>query len=70
MRLRGLDLLGSSFHVWYDDATVCAQLAEGGDGGAPLLLRVLATGATTPLTAGGGPACAPVQAVEVAGVGF
>ena len=72
VRLRGLDLLGSSFHLWYDDARVCAQLAaeQRGGGGPPLLLRVLATGAASPLSAGGSPVCVPAQAVEVAGVGY
>ena len=82
VKLRGLDLLGSSFDMWYNATALCAQLqaqqADGGSsgsrhvtrgGGQPLLLRLLASGATFPLSAGG-PSCAPLQAVEVAGEGF
>ncbi len=68
VRLRGLDLLGAALDVWYDAVNVCAQLQAGG-GGAPLEMRVLASGARTPLSAAEA-VCVPVQAFEVAGVGY
>ena len=69
LKLRGLHLLGAVFDFEYDDATLCAALqAGGGGGGAPLELRVLASGQRLPLAAA--QVCVAVQAVEVAGVGF
>ena len=66
--LRGLSLLGTKFDLRYDCATLCAALQRGGARAAPLELRVLASGARTPLSEA--PACTPVAAVEVAGIGF
>lgn len=67
MKLRGLSLLGAKFDFWFDADNVCAAL-HAGSSGAPLELRVLATGARTALTAE--QVCTPLAAVEVAGVGF
>jgi hypothetical protein len=83
--LRGLDLLGTAFDFSYDADSLCATLQAAPAGGvvgaggssssaavaAPLELRVLATGQRIAMTQGGPPACVtPVQAVEVAGVGY
>ena len=68
LTLRGLSLLGAKFDFSYDAATLCVALQKGAAAGAPLELRVLPSGARTPVTAA--PACMPVAAVEVAGVGF
>ena len=69
VKLRGLHLLGVAFDVAYDAEQLCAALQPGGAAGAPALeLRVPATGQRTPL--GAAQVCVPVQAVEVAGVGF
>ena len=67
VRLRGLHLLGVAFDFAYDDAQICVAL-QGAGGGAPLELRVVASGQRTPLAAAA--VCVDVQAVEVAGVGF
>lgn len=70
VKLRGLDLLGTAFDFAYDNATICATLQPVQSGaGAPLELRVLASNQSLPLSASA-PACVPVQAVEVAGVGY
>lgn len=70
VKLRGLDLLGVAFDFWYDGGRVCAALQPGQPAGA-LEFVVLATGARTPLADPSTPACvSPVQAVEVAGVGY
>ena len=66
MKLRGLHLLGAAFDFSWDDARICVALQAAG--GAPLELRVVASGQRVPVAAA--PACVAVQAVEVAGVGF
>lgn len=69
MKLRGLSLLGAKFDLWFDADQLCAALQAGAVlPGAPLELRVLASGTRTLLTTT--PACTPVAAIEVAGVGF
>lgn len=69
VKLRGMHLLGSAFDFEYDANQLCATLQAGQPAGAPPLeLRVLATGSRMPL--GTMPTCVPVQAVEVAGVGY
>ena len=68
VKLRGLSLLGAKFDVWYDADTLCAALQGGASGGAPLELRVLASGTRAPLTSA--PACTPLAAIEIAGVGY
>ena len=65
VKLRGLRLLGAAVDVAWDAARVCVAL-QGAAGGAPLELRLVASGERTPI----GPAeqCVALQAVEVAGV--
>jgi len=66
VRLRGLRLLGAAFDFAWDAAQVCVSLR--GAGGAPLELRVPASGQRTPL--GAAEVCVALGAVEVAGVGY
>ena len=65
--LRGLHLLGVAFDAVYNSSTFCASL-QAPEGAQALELRVLASGEA--LRLGLAQSCVPVQAVEVAGVGF
>ena len=68
--LRGVHLLGTVFDFRWDAATLCVTLQAGGGGGGgkPLELRVRASGQRMPISAT--PTCVPVDAVDVAGVGY
>lgn len=71
VKLRGLDLLGTSFDFYYNATTICAGLqATNPPSSSPLLLRLLSSGATFPLSPGSDVTCVPLQPVEVAGPGF